>query len=52
MWAAVTFEIGGVVSVDAQRAFSVDVGVAHGYDDGVDGDVHYDYVEESCILQH
>ena len=36
----------GVVGVDAEAAFFVDVGVAHGYDDGVDGDVHHDDVED------
>ena len=35
----------GVVGVDAEAAFFVDVGVAHGYYDGVDGDVHHDDVE-------
>jgi hypothetical protein len=35
-----------VVGVDSQTAFFIDVGVAHGYYDGVDGDVHHYYVEE------
>lgn len=37
---------GGVVGVDAEGAFLVDVGVAHRDDDGVDGDVHHDDVED------
>lgn len=36
----------GVVGVNAEAAFFVDVGVAHGYYDGVDGDVHHDDVED------
>ena len=36
----------GVVGVDAEAAFFIDVGVAHGYYDGVDGDVHHDDVED------
>ena len=36
----------GVVGVDAEAAFFVDVGVAHGYYDGVDGDVHHDDVKD------
>lgn len=36
----------GLVGVDAKTAFFVDVAVAHGDDDGVDGDVHHDYVED------
>lgn len=35
-----------VVSVDAKAAFFVDVAIAHGDDDGVDGDVHHNYVED------
>ena len=36
----------GVVGVDAKASFFVDVGVAHGYYDRVDGDVHHDDVED------
>ncbi len=43
---------GGVVGVDAQGALFVDVGVAHGYYDGVDGDVHHDYVEDEEANAH
>jgi hypothetical protein len=35
----------GVLSVDTERTLFVDVGVAHGYHDGVHGNVHHDYVE-------
>ena len=35
----------GVVSVDAKASLFVDVGVAHGYYDRVDGDIHHDDVE-------
>jgi len=37
---------GGVVGVDAEGAFLVDVGVAHRDDDGVDGDVHHEDIED------
>ena len=35
----------GVVGVDTEAAFFVDVGIAHGYYDGVNGYVHHDDVE-------
>ena len=35
-----------IVGVDAEGALFVDVGIAHGDDDGVDADVHHDYVED------
>ena len=35
----------GIIGVDAEAAFFVDVGVAHRYHNGVDGDVHHDHIE-------
>lgn len=36
----------GVVGVDTEASFFVDVGIAHGYYDRVDGNVHHDNVED------
>lgn len=36
----------GLLRVDAETAFFIDVTVAHGDDDGVDGNIHHYYVED------
>jgi hypothetical protein len=35
-----------IIAINSETTFFVDIGVTHGYYDGVDGDVHHDYVEE------
>ena len=36
----------GVIGVNAEASFFVDVGIAHGYYDRVNGYVHHDNVED------